>query len=91
MVPKKLERITNLQQQGLHKLALLNMERCPITATCLDSLSNLVALLFLNLSRSNITDDGCDKFSKLKSLKVLNLGFNDMSDAVLSHLKGEIS
>nr|KAJ0190242.1 hypothetical protein LSAT_V11C800400850 [Lactuca sativa] len=73
--------------KGLHKLALLNMERCPITATCLDSLSDLVALLFLNLSRSNITDDGCDKFSKLKSVKVLNLGFNDMSDAVLSHLK----
>nr|KAJ0224902.1 hypothetical protein LSAT_V11C100045390 [Lactuca sativa] len=68
--------------KGLHKLALLNMERCPITATCLDSLSDLVALLLLNVSRSNITDDGCDKFS------LLNLGFNDMSDAVLSHLKG---
>nr|KAJ0187736.1 hypothetical protein LSAT_V11C900481970 [Lactuca sativa] len=50
--------------KGLHKLALLNMERCPITATCLDSLSDLVGLLFLNLSISNITDDGCDKFSR---------------------------
>ncbi|CAI9277807.1 unnamed protein product [Lactuca saligna] len=34
--------------RGLHKLALLNMERFPITATCLDLLSDLVALLFLN-------------------------------------------
>nr|KAJ0222730.1 hypothetical protein LSAT_V11C200060560 [Lactuca sativa] len=47
----------------------------------------------LNVSISNITDDGCDKstYTELKSLKVLNLGFNDMSDAVLSHLKGLIN
>ncbi|KAI3512221.1 hypothetical protein L1887_19511, partial [Cichorium endivia] len=38
--------------KGLHKLALLNMERCPITAACLDSLSDLVTLLYLNVSRS---------------------------------------
>ncbi|CAI9299507.1 unnamed protein product [Lactuca saligna] len=67
--------------KGLHKLALLNIERCPITAACLDSLSDLVALLFLNTST----------YTELKSLKVLNLGFNDISDAVLSHLKGLIN
>nr|GEU71852.1 hypothetical protein [Tanacetum cinerariifolium] len=34
--------------KGLHKLALLNMERCPITSTCLDSLSGLhKAMIFL--------------------------------------------
>ncbi|KAI3496113.1 hypothetical protein L1887_38463 [Cichorium endivia] len=48
-VPNKPERITNFLQQGLHKLALLNMERCPITAACLDSLSDLVTLLYLNV------------------------------------------
>nr|GEU34387.1 hypothetical protein [Tanacetum cinerariifolium] len=74
--------------KGLHKLALLNMKRCPITSACLDSLSDLVGLHYLNVSRSNFTDKGCDKLSKLKSLKVLNMGFNDISDAVLAHLKG---
>ena len=28
-------------------------------------------------------------YAELKSLKVLNMGFNDISDAVLAHLKGE--
>lgn len=27
--------------------------------------------------------------SELRSLKVLNLGFDDVSDAILTHLKGE--
>nr|GEV99565.1 putative reverse transcriptase domain-containing protein [Tanacetum cinerariifolium] len=60
--------------KGLHKLALLNIERCPITSACLDSLSDLVGLNYLNVSRSNFTDEGCDKLPKLKSLKVLNMG-----------------
>ncbi|GJS63983.1 F-box/LRR-repeat protein 14-like protein isoform X1 [Tanacetum coccineum] len=33
--------------KGLHKHALLNMERCPITSACLDSLSDLVGLHYL--------------------------------------------
>ncbi|KAK3011457.1 hypothetical protein RJ639_012755 [Escallonia herrerae] len=46
--------------------------------------TTLSALLYLNLSRCKLTDDGCEK-----TLKVLNLGFNeDISDAVLVHLKG---
>ncbi|XP_022889755.1 F-box/LRR-repeat protein 14-like isoform X4 [Olea europaea var. sylvestris] len=74
--------------KALHKLALLNMEGCPVTAACLESLSDLGALLYLNLSRcNNLTDDRIDKFSKLRSLKVLNLGFDDVSDAILTHLK----
>ncbi|KAJ0755392.1 putative leucine-rich repeat domain superfamily [Helianthus annuus] len=73
---------------GLHKLALLNMELCCVTAACLDSLSAIEGLLHLNLSRCNMTGDGCDKFSRLKGLKSLNLGFNDISDDVLVHLKG---
>ncbi|XP_073021117.1 uncharacterized protein [Primulina eburnea] len=75
--------------RALKKLALLNMEGCPVTARCLESLTTLGALLFLNLSRCNLIDEGCDKFSELRSLKVLNLGFNDNSGAILIHLKGK--
>ncbi|KAE8654503.1 Octicosapeptide/Phox/Bem1p domain-containing protein / tetratricopeptide repeat-containing protein [Hibiscus syriacus] len=71
----------------LHKLNMLNLEGCNVTAACLDSISALVALAYLNLGRCGLTDDGCDKFSGLKNLKVLNLAFNDITDACLVHLK----
>ncbi|KAI3802521.1 hypothetical protein L1987_30654 [Smallanthus sonchifolius] len=55
-------------QEGLHKLSLLNMECCPITRTCLNSLTDVVALLYLNVSRSNLTDDGCEYFSMFDNM-----------------------
>ncbi|CAI9280147.1 unnamed protein product [Lactuca saligna] len=92
-----LKRNTNITTKGLSvlsglvNLSKLDLIRCSGIHGGLVHLRDLVALLFLNVSRFNITDDGCDKFSKLKSLKALNLGFNDMSDAILSHLKGSIN
>ncbi|KAH7547434.1 hypothetical protein FEM48_Zijuj01G0309600 [Ziziphus jujuba var. spinosa] len=74
--------------KGLHKLSLLNLEGCPVTAACLDSLSALAALRYLNLSRCCLSDSGCEMFSRFGNLKVLILAFNDISDACLVHLKG---
>nr|GEV09571.1 retrovirus-related Pol polyprotein from transposon TNT 1-94 [Tanacetum cinerariifolium] len=71
---------------GLHKLALLNMERCPITLACLDSLSDLVGLHYLNISRSNFTDEGCHKLSNLVNLESLNLSFTVIIDEALTSM-----
>ncbi|KAL7220454.1 hypothetical protein ACSBR2_013351 [Camellia fascicularis] len=75
---------------GLHKLSVLNMEGCPGSTACLDSLAvaAIPALLYSNLSRCNLSDDECEKFSGLQNLKALNLGFNDISDACLVHTRG---
>ncbi|XP_028076437.1 uncharacterized protein LOC114278559 [Camellia sinensis] len=84
-------------------LSVLNMEGCPGSTACLDSLAvaAIPALLYFNLSRCNLSDDECEKFSGrlqvnftlypsgwLQNLKVLNLGFNDISDACLVHKRG---
>ncbi|GJT21028.1 F-box/LRR-repeat protein 14-like protein isoform X1 [Tanacetum coccineum] len=65
--------------KGLHKLALLNMERCPITSACLDSLLDRVGLHYLNVSRSNFTDEFSTQVFKSTKHGI---------QPVLAHLKG---
>lgn len=45
-------RIFFLNLEGLHKLSLLNLEGCPVTAACLDSLSGFYSVQVLGLSAS---------------------------------------
>uniref|UniRef100_A0A3Q7FUZ9 F-box domain-containing protein n=1 Tax=Solanum lycopersicum TaxID=4081 RepID=A0A3Q7FUZ9_SOLLC len=87
--------------KALEKLTLLNMEGCPVTAACLESLSGIVstklncieeiASVEYQLRPGNSNYYVFYKsYQCLQSLKVLNLGFNDITDAILVHLRGDL-
>ncbi|PWA49145.1 leucine-rich repeat family protein [Artemisia annua] len=72
--------------QGLHKLSLLNMERCPITTACLDSLSGFtVSRGSLCIKRSPTPSRSSDSF--VTSYLVLEPLWNTEDDIIVELLK----
>lgn len=72
--------------QGLKKLRILNLSRCPVSNKGLEGIAKLESLEQLFLWRTDISDEGIKFLTALKHLKSLGLGETDVSDAAVQEL-----